>query len=696
MKLVIAEKPSVAQTIAKVLGANKRGDGCVEGNGYIVSWCVGHLVGLASPEIYDEKYKTWSFENLPIMPEQWKFSVTASTKKQFDVLKKLMSDDRVDELVCATDAGREGECIFRYVYNLVKCKKPFKRLWVSSMEDVAIREGFENLRSSREYDNLYEAGLCRAKADWLVGMNGTRLFTVRYGAPLNIGRVQTPTLAMIVERDNKVKNFVKEKYYTVDLNCGEFTAYSERIDDEAAVKELANACNGNSATVTNVKTEKKTANPPKLYDLTTLQREANRYYGYTAQQTLDYVQSLYEAKLCTYPRTDSQYITEDMKDTFVSAVEIAKDFTGIKCSDSINPLPVINNSKVSDHHALLITAEAGNEDLSELPAGEKNVLFLIAARMILASSAQHIYEATSVKLSCADTEFSAKGKVILENGWKQQEQQLKSLIKNENSNADETQDSETALPKLSEGDVLSVTADVSEHWTSPPKPFTEDTLLSAMETAGNSDYDDNSDIEKKGLGTPATRASIIEGLVKREYVERKKKQLVPTEKGVNLINVVPDEVKSPKMTADWEMRLQAIEHGKAASSDFMNEICGYVGSLMDKYGSKVENSSFAPKEREVIGVCPRCGKKVVEFQKSFSCEAAGFCGFVIWKNDKFFENAKKPLTKTMVANLLKNGKIAVKGLYSQKSGKKYDATVCLDDTGKYVNFKLEFSQKKKG
>ncbi|MGN0678214.1 MAG: DNA topoisomerase 3 [Oscillospiraceae bacterium] len=691
MQLVIAEKPSVAQTIAKVLGANKRGDGCVEGNGYIVSWCVGHLVGLASPEIYDEKYKSWSFDNLPIIPEQWKFSITAATKKQFDILKKLMADDRVDELVCATDAGREGECIFRYVYNLVKCKKPYKRLWVSSMEDVAIREGFENLRSSSEYDNLYEAGLCRAKADWLVGMNGTRLFTVRYGATLNIGRVKTPTLAMIVDRDNKVKNFVKEKYYTVDLNCGEFTAYSEHIDNEAAVKEIVNACNGSSATVTNVKTEKKTANPPKLYDLTTLQREANRYYGYTAQQTLDYVQSLYEAKLCSYPRTDSQYITEDMKDTFVSAVEMAKEFTGIKCSDSINPLPVINNSKVSDHHALIITAEAvkyAPPIPKELPSGEKNVLFLIAARMILASSAQHIYEATSVKLTCADTEFSAKGKVVLENGWKLQEQQLKSLIKNENIIADETQDNETALPKLSEGDILSVTADIAEHWTSPPKPFTEDTLLSAMETAGNSDYDENADVEKKGLGTPATRASIIEDLVKREYVERKKKQLVPTEKGINLINVVPDEVKSPKMTADWETRLQAIEKGKESSETFLEEICEYISGLVHSYGSVAEGGSFQrpQKASAAIGKCPNCGNDVKKGKFGFYC--TGKCGMNIAKV------YGKELTEAQLLKLLDGKEV----IYSRNEKKttvlpECEAYSCIKDGKEYSGFQWKTKSK---
>lgn len=631
-KLVIAEKPSVAQTIAKVLGATKKGDGCVTGNGYIVSWCVGHLVGLATPEAYDEKFKTWSFDTLPIMPQSFKFVVKQATKKQFDVLKKLMSDDTVDEIICATDAGREGECIFRYVYNVAKCKKPFKRLWVSSMEEVAIKDGFDNLRNGKDYDNLYEAGLCRAKADWLVGMNASRLFTLRYDTKLTIGRVQTPTLAMLVDRDYKVKNFVKEKYYTVEIGTVDnpYFASSERIDDEIKAGTLLSECDGSPATVKSVKTEKKTANPPKLYDLTTLQREANRYYGYTAQQTLDYVQSLYEAKLCTYPRTDSQYITDDMRDTFISVTGIAKEFTEIS-SDSINAEPVINNSKVSDHHALLITAEVGKKDISSLPTGERNVLFLIAARMILASSTPHIYEATSVKLSCADTEFSAKGKVILENGWKQQEQLLKSKIKNESTDDTETQDNEKALPPLSEGDVITpVVPRISEHFTSPPKPYTEDTLLSAMETAGNKDYSEDSDVEKKGLGTPATRAGIIENLIKGEYVERKKKQLIPTDKGINLIKVVPDEVKSPKMTADWESRLQAIEKGKESASAFMGEIGGYVGGLVSAYGSTVENSGFQTrKEAAVLGKCPNCGNEVKKGKFGFYC--TGKCGMNLAK-----------------------------------------------------------------
>ena len=679
MQLIIAEKPSVAQTIAKVLGANERKDGYIEGNGYIVSWCVGHLVGLASPESYSEEYKKWSFDNLPIIPENYKFAINAKTKNQYDILKSLMSDSRVDELVCATDAGREGECIFRYVYNMAKCKKPFKRLWTSSLEESAIRDGFSNLKDGGEYDNLFEAGFCRAKADWLIGMNATRLFTMRYGgSTLHIGRVKTPTLAMIAERDDKIKNFVKEKHFTVEIGTEEFPAFasSERIDDESRANELMNACNGGTAIVKSVKSETKTVNPPKLYDLTTLQREANRYFGFTAKQTLDYTQSLYEQKLVTYPRTDSQYITEDMQETFENVVQTAMDITGIR-SDSVNSKNVINNAKVSDHHALLITLQAAECDISSLPDGERSILRLIAQRMITSAAKPHIYEATTAVLQCADTEFKASGKAVIENGWKEQEQQFKNGLKG--SDEKEKAVVEKAMPPLSEGETLSpVIAENAEHWTSPPKAFTEDTLLSAMETAGNKDYDENSDVEKKGLGTPATRAPIIEELIKHEYVVRNKKQLNVTEKGVNLISVVPDEVKSAKMTADWETELQAIERGEKNSDAFMNDINGYVSELVKKYGFVDENSKFASvnREREIIGVCPKCGKNVVEFPKSYSCESGkDGCGFVIWK---FV--SEKSVSAAQAKKLLEKRKTdLLKGFTSRKTGKPFDAYLVLKD-----------------
>lgn len=695
MQLVIAEKPSVAQTIAKVLGANQRKGGYIEGNGYIISWCVGHLVGLANPESYGEQYKTWSFDNLPIIPESYKFAVNAKTKEQYDILKKLMSDSRVDELICATDAGREGECIFRYVYNMAKCNKPFKRLWTSSLEESAIREGFANLKDSSEYDNLFSAGFCRAKADWLVGMNASRLFSLRYNAHLNIGRVQTPTLAMIAERDDKIKNFVKEKYYTVEIGTEQFPAFasSERIDDENRANELAEACNGNSAVVKSVKSEKKTVNPPKLYDLTTLQREANRYFGFTAQQTLDYTQSLYEQKLVTYPRTDSQYITEDMQGTFEKVVQIAMEITNIN-SAIVNSKSVINNAKVSDHHALLITEQVKNTDISALPSGEQSILKLIAARMIIASANPHIYEATTIVLitaaakphiyeatlevlECTDTEFKASGKAVIENGWKEQEQQFKNSLKN--SPDKEKPEDEKTLPPLTEGETLSpIAANSAEHWTSPPKAFTEDTLLSAMETAGNKDYDENSDVEKKGLGTPATRAGIIENLIKREYLVRNKKQINITEKGINLISVVSDEVKSPKLTADWEVYLQRLERGSADPDSFMNKIEVFVKKLCIDYGAVDENSKFtsASRERDSIGICPNCGKNVVEFPKSFSCESGkGGCGFVIWKSI-----SDKAISAAQAKKLLEKRKTdLIKGFTSKKTGNQFDAFLVLKD-----------------
>lgn len=696
MQLVIAEKPSVAQTIAKILGATSRKDGYVEGNGYIVSWCVGHLVGLASPETYGEQYKSWSFDTLPIIPESYKFAVNAKTKDQYDVLKKLMADSRVDELVCATDAGREGECIFRYVYNMAKCKKPFKRLWTSSLEESAIREGFAKLKNGSEYDDLFAAGFCRAKADWIVGMNASRLFSLRYNANLNIGRVQTPTLAMIAERDDKIKNFVKEKYFTVEIGTEQFPAFasSERIDNENRAKELADACSGSSAAVKSVKSEKKTVNPPKLYDLTTLQREANRYFGFTAQQTLDYTQSLYEQKLVTYPRTDAQYITEDMQGTFENVAQAAMDLINIRV-DCVETQTVINRSEEywakHDHHAIIITEQAAESNISSLPNGEQNVLRLIAAKTIFAAAKPHIYEATTAILKCAETEFKASGKTVIENGWKEQEQQFKNSLKN--SPEKERLDGEKSFPPFNEGETISpVAANSAEHWTSPPKAFTEDTLLSAMETAGNKDYDENSDVEKKGLGTPATRANIIENLIKREYLVRNKKQLNVTEKGINLINVVPDEVKSPKMTADWETRLQAIERGEESSDSFMSEIHGYVNELVKRYGSVDENSKFASasREREVIGVCPNCGKNVVEFPKSYSCESGkDGCGFVIWKSV-----SEKNISAAQAKKLLEKRKTdLVKGFTSKKTGNSFDAFLVLKDDNT-VGF--EFPPRKRG
>ena len=562
MLLIIAEKPSVGKAISSVIGANKNNKGYIEGNGYIVSWCVGHLVGLKYPNDYGNGWEhKWSFSQLPMIPDAWQFKVTESTKEQFGIIKALMGRDNVSEIICATDADREGECIFRYVYQMARCRKPVKRLWVSSLEESAIRQALTVMKSISAYDNLFSAGYARARADWLVGMNGSRLFSVRYGGKLNIGRVQTPTLAMIVQRDAEVNGFVKQKYYTADLNCGDFTVSSARIDDENSAYTLVSACDGAEVTISSVKHEVKTDKAPKLYNLTTLQREANKAFGYTAQQTLDYTQSLYEGKLVTYPRTDSQYLSDDMAQTALDVIKLCATYFGFGISHTPDIKKVINNSKVSGHHAIIPTSGIATADPSSLPTGEKNILTLIATRLICATAPAHKYEAVKITALCNGTEFTATGRTVIDIGWKR-------FIKQ----TDKDKKAENALPAVSEGQTFKVQASKGEHFTSPPKPYTEDTLLSAMERAGNEDLDE--DTEKKGLGTPATRAATIEALVKNGYVERDGKQLKATDRGRELIKVVPDEVKSAKLTAEWETKLQQIEHGKFSADTFMTEMQG--------------------------------------------------------------------------------------------------------------------------
>ena len=624
-KLVIAEKPSVARSIAAVIGANKNNDGYVEGSGYIVTWCVGHLVGLAYPEAYDEKYaERWCFEQLPIIPDRWIFQVIENTAKQYKIVKELMNDSRIDSIICATDAGREGECIFRYVYNKAGCKKPFQRLWISSMEDKAIREGFANLRDGHDYDAMYASGLCRAKADWLVGINGTRLFTVRHGAMISVGRVQTPTLAMVVKRDYDISHFVKQRYFTVELNMETFKASSEKLNDEPAAEKLKAACDSHKAVVSKVIREIKTVNPPRLYDLTTLQREANRHYGYTAQQTLDYLQLLYEKKLATYPRTDSQFLTDDMEQTATDMIDIIYSvFPDCKVVDFTPDVKrCINNKKVSDHHAVIPTREISTYDLSSLPEGERNILKLIAAKLVLATAPPHKFEAVKAILTCEGNEFSTTGKTVMQDGWKG----IEAVIRN--GTAAEDKD-EKPLPLLTEGMTFdSVSAEKSEHFTTPPKPYTEDTLLKAMETAGNSDYAEDSDVEKKGLGTPATRAAILETLVKRGYIERSKKQILSTEVGRKLIGAVPEMVSSPKLTADWETRLQAIERSELSDTEFMDGITHFITDMCSTFSVKDDSGTFAPK-RETLGSCPHCGKDIVSGKFGFYC--TGKCGMQIGK-----------------------------------------------------------------
>ena len=614
--LIVGEKPSVSRAISAVVGASSAHKGYTEGNGYIVSWCVGHLVGLKFPNDYGNGWEQkWSFSQLPMIPNSWLFHVTDSTKAQYDLLKNLMNKDEVTEIICATDADREGECIFRYVYNMARCRKPVKRLWVSSLEESAIRKALSIMKPMSAYDNLFNAGYARARADWLVGMNGSRLFSVRYGDKLNIGRVQTPTLAMIVQRDAEVNGFIKQKYYTSDLNCGGFILSSARIDDENAADALVSACDGCTVTISSVKREVKTDKAPKLYDLTTLQREANKAFGYTAQQTLDYTQSLYEGKLVTYPRTDSQYLSDDMAQTAFDVAKLCDTYFGFGISHIPDIKKVINNSKVSGHHAIIPTSGISTADISSLPTGEKNILTLIATKLICATAPAHKYEAVKLTGICNGTEFTATGRTILDMGWKAYAKQ-----------SDKKND-EKSLPAVSEGQTFIVTASKGEHFTSPPKPYTEDTLLSAMERAGNEDYDEET--EKKGLGTPATRAATIESLVKNGYVERVGKQLRATDRGKELVKVVPDEVKSAKLTAEWESKLQQIEHGSLPETVFMSGIQQFIADMCRKYGSVDKSVSLSDGGHEPIGKCPKCGADVVKGKFGWYCK--GKCGMNIAK-----------------------------------------------------------------
>ena len=689
MILVVAEKPSVAQTIGKVLGATSRKDGYLEGEGYLVSWCVGHLVGLADASVYDQRYAKWRYDDLPIIPEEWLYEVPKDKMQQFKVLSALMKDKRVTELVCATDAGREGELIFRLVYQKAGCTKPFKRLWISSLEDSAVRDGFQHLRDSAEFDRLYEAALSRFKADWIVGINGTRLFTTLYHKKLVVGRVQTPTLAMLVERDGKIATFRKEKYFNVHIQKDGLKASLEKVKTEDEAKRIAEACDKKQASVSSLKKEHKTVNPPKLYDLTTLQREANRYFSFTAQQTLDLVQSLYEKKLLTYPRTDSQFITDDMEGTARQVIGILCRklplFVGIEYSPDI--ARIINNAKVSDHHAILPTVQVEKLDISELPESEQKILRLVATRLICATGEKHLYDETSLEVSSEGFLFTAKGKTIVQNGWKDIEARFKATLKSK-----EKEDPEAALPAVKEGDILqSVTASVSEHFTSPPKAYTEDTLLSAMETAGNEAFDDET--EKKGLGTPATRAGIIEKLVKGGFAERKGKSLVPTKDGMNLVCVLPEQITSPTMTAEWENTLMQIERGAADAEAFLAGIITMTSELVKAYPflSDAEASRFDT-ARETVGKCPRCGSPVYVGKGNFYCSNRA-CSFCLWEDNKFFSSKKKKLTKKIAKELLEKGWCRVTGLYTPKKPQLYDAVIRLDDTGgKYVSFKMEFDR----
>lgn len=684
MKLVLAEKPSVAQSIAKVLDANKREDGYLEGNGYIVSWCVGHLVELAQPEAYDAKYGKWTYADLPIFPSDWRYEVSAGTKKQFGVLKKLMARDDVASLVCATDAGREGELIFRLVYHKAGCRKPFERLWISSMEDSAIREGFENLRSGTEYDALYKAALCRERADWIVGINATRLFSTLYGQTLNVGRVMTPTLAMAVMREAAIAAFKPEPFYTVQIGLDRFTASSERYKKKAEAEAVSKGCS--VATVTKAERKEKSEKPPALYDLTSLQRDANRVLGYTAQQTLDYTQNLYEKKLVTYPRTDSRYLTDDMAHNLPNLVNMTFHTFPAPGVDNVpvHAEQVVDNKKVTDHHAIIPTRELQKCNLNELPKGELAILQLISTRLFVAVGDPHRYAETVIELDCGGTAFSAKGKTILHDGWK-------ALARK--SDSTKSDEKEPALPSVSVGDEIAViSTEIKEGKTSPPKHYTEDTLLQSMETAGADEMPD--EVERKGLGTPATRAGIIEKLVRIGFLERKgdkkTKHLIPTHKGTALVTVMPEQIQSPSMTADWEEKLLLIEKGEYASEDFMDEIKDVIAGLIQNYEVIQDSEVLMSKESNAVGKCPVCGSSVEEKAKAFFCSNRS-CKFALWKNNRYFESIGKSMTSTTAQKLLGSGKIKLKGCKSAKTGNTFDATVYMEvfEDGK-TRFNMEF------
>ena len=714
-KLVITEKHSVARSIAAILNTGVKQNGYYEGNGYIVSWCVGHLAELAAPSAYGEKYAKWRKEDLPILPEPWQYTVSIETKAQFDILKRLMDDSRVNGIICATDAGREGELIFRLVYNLCGCRKPVERLWISSMEETAIFEGFENLKPSSAYDKLYQAAMCRAQADWLVGINATRLFSVMYGKTLHIGRVMTPTLAMITNRAAKIAAFQPTAFFHVQLDCGDFIAQSERLTDRGDAERIAALCMGKDAKLISLENKEKTENPPRLYDLTNLQRDANRLLGYTAQQTLDYTQSLYEKKYCTYPRTDSRYLTEHME---TSTFELVRLIYNEAPFHALAPIPcntsrVIDGSKVSDHHAILPTTSIAGADLTFLPGSERNILLLIMTRLLCAVGEPSRTEETTITMECEGIPFTAKGSRMVDAGWHSINTELYAALK---SKPDTQEPKDKQLPKLDQGmGFSSVTATIKEGQTSPPKHFTEDTLLSAMEMAGHReavsdsgfmDNDDQEDMDfqtsslRKGLGTPATRAGILEKLVKTGLVERngakKATVLIPTAKGASLAAILPEELQSPELTAEWEQQLRQIERGELEPEAFMRDIREMVKKLIDTSQPIKDAHVLFPDDRKHIGTCPRCGSTVLEGPKGFSC-ANRDCRFVLWKESRFFAAKRKELTAAMAAVLLKEGRVPVKGLYSEKTGKTYDATVVLDDTGgQYVNFKLEFRKGDEG
>ncbi len=677
-KLVISEKSSVAQSIAKVLGATSSKEGYIEGGNYIVTWCVGHLAAMANAEVYDEKYAKWRYDDLPIVPQKWEYVPEKDKAKQFEVIRELMNRDDVDEIINACDAGREGELIFRTVYYLAGCTKTMKRLWISSMEDEAVRDGMKNVRPGSEYDGLYRSALCRSRADWLVGINATRLFSILYHRKLNVGRVVSPTLSLIVQRECDIDAFKPEPFYTVQLNCDGFTASSEKMKDKSQAEKIKQECCGNSVTVKSIERKEKNERPPLLFDLTTLQRTANRGLGYTSQQTLDYLQALYEKKLCTYPRTDSRYLTDDMVSLIPELVRISADICKAEQPVTMNTT-ICNSQKVTDHHAIVPTVSAMSADIPVLPTGEREILRLVSRQLLCAVSEPFRYAETVAVLDCAGHIFTVKGRETLADGWK-------AYTENEQN--------DKVLPELKENREYSVqSVSLKEGTTTPPAHFTEDSLLHAMETAGKEEMPE--DAERKGLGTPATRAAILEKLIRNGFVERKKSKksvnLIPTHAAFSLITVLPEQLKSPLLTAEWEYCLKQIEHGKLNADEFLSDIAEMLSDLTKNYHAVQGAEVLFPSGRDVIGRCPRCGSEVTESKKGFFCENTQ-CRFGMWRDNKFWKSKHVTLTKAQASEMLQGKRVHMKDLYSEKTGRTYDAYVKLDDNGEFVRYRMEFDR----
>ena len=690
MQLIICEKPSVGMTISSALGIETKKDGYMESEDFLVSWCIGHLAELSAPSCYGKCYEKWSLEALPILPKTWQLTISKDKEKQFSVLKALLFRNDVTEVINACDAGREGELIFRFVMEKTGCKKPVKRLWISSMEESAIRKGFENLKDGADYDSLYQSALCRAKADWIVGINATRLFSLLYNHTLNVGRVQSPTLKILADRSDAITNFKKEKYYHVHLVLDGTEAVSDRFSSKEAAEKIATSSKGKTAVCTSITSEKKEALPPKLFDLTALQKEANRIFGYTAKQTLDLAQSLYEKKLLTYPRTDSNYLTDDMKETVEAVIHtLLSKFSfmqGVKLIPEVTGL--LNSKKVSDHHAVIPTMELEKMELSMLPESERNILFLAGARLLMACATSHIYETVTAVFSCENHTFTAKGKTVLSSGWKEIETLFLMSLKEKQAKEDEKE-----LPAFCEGESFEgFSIKVTEHDTLPPKAYTESTLLSSMERAGNKETTE--DAERKGLGTPATRASIIEKIIKAGFVIRKGKQLIPTKDGINLISVLPKTLTSPLLTAEWENELSRIAKGEADADSFMEKIEALTKDLIENADTEKAKAELFKQEKMIIGLCPHCKSPVYEGKKNYYCSNRD-CLFSMWKNDRFFKDRKITFTPKIAVALLKDKTVKVKNIYSHKTGKTYDGNVVLSDTGeKYVNYRIEIPKKK--